>query len=239
MQPGATNRVTTFQQIALLIVLVWLVLVLVFFRRSRLVLVGGLLGIGLFTLAGFAFGVVTPEQLGLSIPTSWLLTIGLALVWLGLMIAYSPLADKLASRWFVQPPTLEAFGTLQQSMGKLIAGIAVAWVLGAMLEELVTRGIVQNSIMTWLSLRLNGTIAAILAVFIAALGACMMHLYQGARAAFIISQLSVLFGILFVFSGYNLWVVMLCHGLYDTIAFIRFASKKSKYSRLPGDEGIT
>jgi hypothetical protein len=26
---------------------------------------------------------------------------------------------------------------------------------------------------------------------------------------------------------------MLCHGLYDTIAFIRFANRRSKYSRLP------
>ena len=28
---------------------------------------------------------------------------------------------------------------------------------------------------------------------------------------------------------------MLCHGLYDTVAFIRFANKKSKYSNLEGD----
>jgi len=40
------------------------------------------------------------------------------------------------------------------------------------------------------------------------------------------------FGVLFVVSGYNLWTVMLCHGLYDTIAFVRFANKKSKYSDL-------
>jgi hypothetical protein len=40
----------------------------------------------------------------------------------------------------------------------------------------------------------------------------------------------VLFGVLFVVSGYNLLAVMLCHGMYDTIAFIMFANKKSKYS---------
>jgi len=44
-----------------------------------------------------------------------------------------------------------------------------------------------------------------------------------------------MFGVLFVISGYNLWAVMLCHGLYDTVAFIRFATKKSKYSNLEGD----
>jgi len=52
--------------------------------------------------------------------------------------------------------------------------------------------------------------------------------YQGLRAAIIITQLSVLF----VVSGYNLWTVILCHGLYATIAFVRFARQESRYSKL-------
>ncbi len=226
---------STFQLIALSLILVWLVLVVFFFRRSPLVLVVGLLVIGIFTLAGLAFGLLTLDDLGLGIPDSWLLTLGLAIVWLGLLLAYSPLADKLASRWFNQPPTLDAFGALQQSRGRLVAGIVAAWVLGGMLEELVARGIVLSSMQSWLSLWLNSLVATILALIIAALGAGLMHLYQGPRAAFIITQLSVLFGILFVISGNNLWAVILCHGLYDTIAFIRFANKKSSYSHQPAN----
>jgi hypothetical protein len=41
----------------------------------------------------------------------------------------------------------------------------------------------------------------------------------------------MLFGLLFVLSGHDLWAVILCPGLDDTIAFIRFANKTSKYSR--------
>ena len=55
-----------------------------------------------------------------------------------------------------------------------------------------------------------------------------MHLYQGPRATVIVTQLSVMFGVLFVVSGYNLWAVILCHGMYDTVAFIRFASWEIK-----------
>jgi len=36
-----------------------------------------------------------------------------------------------------------------------------------------------------------------------------------------------------VVAGYNLWAVILCHGFYDTIAFVRFATGKSKYSKAP------
>ena len=220
-----------FQLTALLLTTFWLVLVVVFFHRSNSILLGGLFAIGLFTLAAVAFGKLTLDQLGLGRPHSWLASFGMAVIRLGIMIACSPLADRLASRWVTRPPTLEAFGVIQRSRAKLVAGILAAWVLGGFLEELVARGIVLNSIQSLLAPLHIGPLAAGAAVLIAALGAGLMHLYQGPRAAAIITQLSILLGILFVVSGFNLWTVIICHGLYDTVAFVRFAAKKSKYSK--------
>jgi membrane protease YdiL (CAAX protease family) len=224
--------VTAFQQTALLLTVIWLVMVVVRFRRSSIVLIGGLFAVGLFALVALAYGRVTLDELGLGSAHSWLSTIGFALVWLGMMVAYSPLADWLATRWVDKPPTLESFRVIQQSTGKLIAGIVVAWLLGGVLEELVFRGIVLKSVESLLTAWLIEPIAAGVAVCIAASGAGLIHFYQGPRATIIVTQLSVLFGVLFVISGYNLWAVMLCHGLYDTIAFVRFANKKSKYANL-------
>jgi membrane protease YdiL (CAAX protease family) len=231
-QNTSPKTVTTFQQTALLLTAIWLLLVVVRFRRSIMFFIGGLLAIGLYTLVTISHGDVTLDELGLGIASSWLPTIGLALAWLALMVAYSPLADWLATRWVAQPPTLEAFRAIQQSRTKLIAGIVVAWVLGGVLEELVLRGIVLQSVNAWLTPWVIEPIATGIAVCAAALGGGVLHFYQGPRAMVIITQLSVLFGVLFVVSGYNLWAVMLCHGLYDTIAFVRFANKKSKYSDL-------
>jgi membrane protease YdiL (CAAX protease family) len=227
---------TTFQQIALLLIVVWLLLVVVLFRRSTGVLVAGLVAIGVYTLAAFARGDVTLKQLGLGIPRSWIPTVGFALAWLVLMLAFSPVADWLASRLVARPPTLEAFRALQQSRLKLIAGIVVAVLLGGVLEELIARGIVLESVASWLTRWLGQPGAAAVAVCIAAVGAGAMHAYQGPRATIIIAQLSLLFGVLFVVSGYDLWAVILCHGLYDAIAFVRFANRKSKYSNL--DTGV-
>ena len=42
--------------------------------------------------------------------------------------------------------------------------------------------------------------------------------------------LSALLGVLMVVSGHNLWAVILCHGLYDTVAFIRYATGRSRYA---------
>jgi membrane protease YdiL (CAAX protease family) len=168
-------------------------------------------------------------------PVSLWPTIGLALLWLALMLGYTPLADRIATKWVKRPPTLKAFRGLQQSRTKFIMGIILAWILGGFLEELVFRGIVLQWVEQHLSSSLTIPWASAIAIVSAALGAGLFHVYQGTRAVLIITQLSVWFGVLFVISGFNFWAVFLCHGLYDTVAFIRFANKKSRYSQLEND----
>lgn len=225
---------TAFQQTALLLTALWLALVLVRYHHSVPVLLGGLFAVGLYALASLARGKVSANELGLSRPDSWLTTVGVAVAWVAIMVTYSPVADRLATRWFAKPPTLDAFRAVQESKSKLIAGIVVAWILGGFLEELVFRGVVLQSVESFLAAWFAKPMATAFAVVVAALGAGIAHLYQGPRAAIIVTQISILFGVLFVVSGYNLWSVVLCHGCYDTIAFVRFASRKSKYSNLDG-----
>ena len=117
---------TTFQETALSLTAIYIAIVVVRFRRSTVVLIGGLVALGLYTLVTLADGEVTLSEIGLG-SHSWLPTIGFALAWLGLMLAYSPVADRLASRWFHKPPTLGTFRAIQESTAKLIAGIVVAW----------------------------------------------------------------------------------------------------------------
>ena len=221
-----------FQPTILVFIALWLIAVAVRFRRSTPVLLGGLIVFGLITLAALLRGKIGASLIGLSIPHPAWQPLLWALPWLGLMLAASPLADRLASAFFKKPPTLGAFRGLQQSPAKLLGGIVVAWALGGVLEELVFRGVVLNGVERLIAGRLPDPAPAVIAVLAAAAGAGIIHLYQGARAAMIITQLSVLFGALFVLSGHSLWAVIVCHGLYDTIAFVRFALKKSKYSNL-------
>ena len=174
---------------------------------------------------------VSSSELGLSGVEPWTATITFALARLGLVWAYSPLADRIATRLVRTPPRLDAFRILQRSRIMLILGIVVAWILGGFLEELTFRAILLRSVEIGMSALLPAAVAAGIAVVVAAAGAGAIHLYQGLRAAVIVTQLSMLFGLLFVPSGHDLWAVILCHGWYDTIAFVRFANKTSKYSR--------
>lgn len=221
---------TFFQQIALLLTVIWFALILVRFRRSTVGLIAGHIVIGLYTIISLVTGKVTFSELGLG--TLWLPAIGFAVAGLVITLAYSPLADKLASRWFEKSPTLDSFRAVQHSKANLIVGIVLAWLLGGILEELIARGIVLQSVQELLKPWLPTPLATALAIVIAAVGAGLLHSYQGPRAVVIIMQISIVFGMLFVVSGYNLWSVVLCHGLYDTIAFIRFANKTSRSANL-------
>lgn len=173
------------------------------------------------------------QSLGLG-PVALLPTLAWAFGWLLLMLAYSPVADRIATRMIAEPPNLRAFAGLQNSMGKLIAGIVLAWMLGGFIEELILRGIILRAVAGWLTPHLPAAAAVAIAICAAGATGGIAHLYQGRRAALIITQLSLLFGVLYAVSGYNLWTVILCHGAYDTIAFIRFAAKRSKYAKLEG-----
>ena len=172
-------------------------------------------------------------------PASWLSTLAFAVAWLLVMLAYSPVADPLAARLIAVPPKLAAFRFLQQSRSKLLIGIALACIYGGFLEEVIFRGFVQRALEALLVPRLFAPMGIGLAICAPALAAGIVHLYQGVRAAIIIAQLSALFGVLFVISEHDLWAVVLCHGLYDTIAFIRFANRKSKYAQFARDADVT
>lgn len=224
-----------FQIAALAVTAVWLAAVAIRFRRSTPVLLGGLIGIGLLALTALAAGRAAAAELGLALPPSWLVTLGWAAGWTALMLAYSPVADWLARQIFAAPPTLKAFRAIRQSTAKLVGGIAVAWLLGGFFEELVFRGIVLTATEAGLSGWLPGWLAAAKAIAVAAIGAAIVHWYQGPRAMVIIAQLSVLFGVLYVLSGHNLYAVILAHGFYDTIAFIRFATGKSRFAKTDGN----
>lgn len=212
------------------LIFVWLVLIAARFRTALPVLVGGLVAVAMAALTLIAHGDLAPANLGLVAPRAWPLALALSVGWTALMLLLTPVADRIATAVFAKPPNLGIFRGIQESRLQLVAGIVFAWVAGGFLEELALRGIVLNGVVGLLSHALPYLVALAHGVLIAAAGAFILHLYQGLRAAFIVAQLSVLFGVLYGLAGHSLWPVVLTHGLYDTVAFIRFAARSSKYS---------
>lgn len=156
---------------------------------------------------------------------------GFALAGLIAALIYSPAADWLAKKAFAAPPNLAAFEPLKDSRTKLVIGIVIAWILGGFIEEIVLRGIVLRETEHAFRGLLGSPFPTVIAIWTAAIAAAILHLYQGRRAALVILQISVIFGAVFIAAHRDLWAAILCHGLYDTNAFIRYANGTSRYSK--------
>jgi len=88
----------------------------------------------------------------------------LSVGWTVLMLLLTPLADRVATKFFAKPPMLGAFRVLQESRLKLMAGIVFAWIAGGFFEEFVLRGVVQNATEVLLAGRLPAVTITALAV---------------------------------------------------------------------------
>jgi membrane protease YdiL (CAAX protease family) len=171
------------------------------------------------------------SSIGFISPKSWtFLSISTA-IWLGIMIAYSPQANKLASAIFSEPPNLDVFKPIQQSVCGMIFGIVIAWLFGGFIEEIFLRGIILQILQKALIPIFGIYLSSGLAIVFSGVLAGIIHLYQKPRGAIIITQLSILCGILFVINGNVIWSVIICHGIFDTIAFILYANKRSTFSQ--------
>ncbi|MBV9992770.1 MAG: CPBP family intramembrane metalloprotease [Alphaproteobacteria bacterium] len=158
---------------------------------------------------------LTWAGLGLAAPVTVLHTAMFTIFWTGVLTAYTPTAEWVADKLFAASPKP---GRHPESMRNLALAIARAWALDAFLQEIVLRGIVVGA------LRL--AIGNWPAVATAATLAFAAHLVAGPRRAAIAAQLSVLYGVLFVASEFDLWAVILAHGFYDTIALVQQARRK-------------
>ncbi|MCL2000846.1 MAG: CPBP family intramembrane metalloprotease [Planctomycetes bacterium] len=124
------------------------------------------------------------------------------------------------SRYFGARPNLDEFKAIEGNLPALLAGLAVAWVFGAFLEEFLLRGYMLSRL-----LRLFGGFGfktwewpASLSVMsiLAGLG----HTYQGIAGMVMTALISFVFGCVYWMSGRNLWISIFAHGIYNTTAFI-------------------
>ncbi len=166
---------------------------------------------------------LTWAGLGLAAPVTALHTAMFAIFWAGVLYAYTPTAEWVAAKLFAPKPMSGRYLSVRDSTRNLLLGIALCWAVGAFGEELLLRGIVVGA--------LRFAIGIWPAVAVAAVLALAMHLFAGPRRALIAAQLSVLYGVLFVASEFDLWAVILAHGFYDTVALIQLARKPN--SRKP------
>lgn len=123
-----------------------------------------------------------------------------------------PLLDRLTGH----PADLSEFADVRGNASMLLFWLLLSWILGAFGEELAYRGYILNRISDLVPQRARQSIAI--------LGSAVLfgvsHVSQGLSG--VISNVlgGLVYGILYVLAGWNLWVPILAHGLEDTIGFL-------------------
>ena len=195
---------------------------------AELILVGLLVGYGPFSVFRLLLLTLIASQslwlrgsgwrtVGMRRPTSVKHTVILGV--LGAMIIL--LANRLVmlpliERFGGSSPDLSALGTSGDTAA-LVRWLAQALTLAAFAEEMVFRGYLINRVTDLVgATKLGTTVAVVLGG--AAFG--FAHAYQGAAGVVATGAIGCFLGFLYVRANSNLWPVILCHALVDTIGLL-------------------
>ena len=158
------------------------------------------------------------RRVGLSRPTSWPKTL-LAASLIGL--AYNAfdigVILPLLRRATGEPLDLTQLGELKGNLGMLGLLVAVSWLSAAFPEELLYRGYILNRLTDVLGRTTAGWAVAAALVSVA-FG--LAHGAQGVTGVLDNVLAGVLFVVLYLTSGRNLWMPILAHGMIDTSSVV-------------------
>ena len=127
-------------------------------------------------------------------------------------VAILPLAARLTG----QPLDLTSLGGAGDTEA-LARWLVHAWTLAAFGEEMVFRGYLISRIADLAGRSRAGWAAA---VVIAAVAFGVAHAYQGTTGMISTGIIGCLLGLLYLYSGRNLWAVIICHATVDTVALL-------------------
>lgn len=128
------------------------------------------------------------------------------------------LASKLADVFFEKTPRENIrFGNLEGNLGLTLFWIGLGIVTGGFCEEIVYRGFFVNSIEKLVNKRRGVAIA----IFLPALFWALRHYYfSGGHGSIVVFCIGLLFGIIYIINGRNIWPIIIVHALLDTTSFV-------------------
>jgi len=151
-------------------------------------------------------------------PHGWARTVALALAAGTLHQLFSTvLLIPIVEKTLGTDIDLSLVDQLEGNVPMLVAGIGVAWVLAGLGEEMVYRGYILNRFADLLASRRTGYIVGLLA---SSLLFSSVHWYQGIVGVIDTFASGLIFGGLYLYARRNLWLPILAHGFFDTLAFV-------------------
>lgn len=158
------------------------------------------------------------QNVGLRPPANWKKTLTFAIIIATVHQFFStffliPLLQQVTG----QSIDLSIVEQIKGNLGMLGVSFVIAWLLAAFGEEMVYRGYILNRFTDILNPHSSRWIFGYI---VSALLFAWIHQYQGIVGIIDSFVSATIWGGLYFYAGQNLWLPILTHGFYDTIAFI-------------------
>jgi CAAX protease family protein len=151
------------------------------------------------------------RRLGLTL-VCWSSAFGIAYQALSLLVL-DPLVQDVTG----VAQDISVFAGIRGNVRVLVLNLILTWTLAAFGEEFVFRGYLLNRIaQLW-----NASSAAFwMGIILSSALWSISHFYQGIAGVILVALHGVVFGLLYLLVGRNLWFTIFAHGVYDTTAFL-------------------
>jgi len=158
------------------------------------------------------------RDMGMRSPDSWPKLLGTTFSY-GVVIQFAStiLIEPVLERITGSVVDISALDGIRGNFVTCLVWIAIGWVMGGFLEEFTFRGFVVTRVHKLLG---SGPAAIWIALLVAAVPFGIAHMYQGPAGMIGTGLIGFLFGVIFLFHGYNLWYPVFAHGFVNTIAMI-------------------
>ncbi|TJY37754.1 CPBP family intramembrane glutamic endopeptidase [Pontimicrobium aquaticum] len=148
----------------------------------------------------------------------WLKTILWIFITLVIALFVIIFAGKLANIFFEKLPRENIrFGNLEGNIGLTLSWVTLGIAAGGFGEEIVYRGFFVNAI----EKLINKKMGIAIAILLPALFWGLRHFYfSGGHGSIVVFSIGLLFGIIYIINGRNIWPLIFVHALIDTSSFV-------------------
>jgi membrane protease YdiL (CAAX protease family) len=166
-------------------------------------------------------------SLGFTRPVSWLQTILVGIV-IGAVLAlastvlFEPLAEKITG----EVHDFSAYDSLRGNFSLLLKWMPIVWIWVALIEEVIFRGFVLKELIQFFG---GGTAGIIIGLVVSSIVFGLPHLYQGKSGVISTCIVGFLLGVVFVWANYNLWLLIIVHGITDTVGLAMIYAGADRY----------
>jgi membrane protease YdiL (CAAX protease family) len=171
-----------------------------------------------FVLVSLILRRIGLKGIGLLWPKNWKKTVFLG-IGVGIFLQFLSLfvIEPTIAKFTGHLPDLSQFVALKGNIQFLAMWLAISWTVAAFGEEIVYRGYFMSRVTDMIG---KSSMAWATSLLLSAILFGLIHYYQGLSGMLATGISGLVFGILYLTTGRNLWAPILAHGTYDTVGFL-------------------